>query len=682
MEDFIPALSVTAVAAIGTTAAVAYYCAKSRGVPIPTVVPIEEQSLPLGKDVNCRRSRLVEPGKFVEFLYEDTRTLYEVFQRGLRESSNGPCLGHRPPGSSTYHWISYEETIKRAEYLGAGLIHHGAKSENTTFIGIFSKNRPEWIITELACYTYSMVVVPIYDTLGAEACSHIISQAEISSVVCDRSEQAAILVELAPKTPVLRRIIIMEPATEQLRALCDQADIQLVQFAYMLKLGQEHPTLIRPAQVNDIATICYTSGTTGIPKGVVLTHRNVVAAVCATMIQIGEVGTRQTDSMVSFLPLSHMLTALYIQGGRVGFYSGDIKKLSEDMKALKPTCAVVVPRLLNRIYDGVTGKVKGSWLKESLLNVGVWFKERDLHSRIISRDTIWDRLMFKKVQDQMGGNIRFMVVGSAPLSPKVLQFCRVALGCCIMEGYGQTEAVAPVTLTINGDINPDDGDNSIGHVGAPIPCCLIKLVDVPELGLSAERDGTGEVCIKGASVFQGYYKDPVKTKEVLDEDGWLHTGDIGLWGENACLRIVDRKKHIFKLSQGEYIAPEKIESAYVKNSYVAQVFVHGESLKSSLVGIVIPAEEVIVRWAASQGIHGSFAELCKNPKVKAMLLKELLAEGKASQLHSFEQVKDIYVHPEMFSVENDMLTPTLKTKRNEIKKTFSKQLADLYSQID
>ncbi|XP_055346277.1 long-chain-fatty-acid--CoA ligase 5-like isoform X2 [Paramacrobiotus metropolitanus] len=534
-----------------------------------------------------------------------------------------------------------------------------------------------------------MVLVPVYDTLGVDACGHIISQAEISVMVCDKNEQALTLLKLKEKAPVLRRIIIMDPPSEEVMAQSRKANVQVLLLEEVLKIGQDNLIPPKPAKPEEIATICYTSGTTGTPKGVMLTHYNVMAAVCATMKQISlKVGPQLGDSMCSFLPLSHMLercceTAIYMEGGRVGFYSGDIRKINEDMQALKPTCVVVVPRLLNRIFSAVTGKVKGSWTKHALLTMGVWFKEWDLQNHIISRDTVWDQLMFKKVQEQLGGNLRFMVVGSAPLSQKVLRFCRVAFGCSIMEGYGQTEAVCPITLTIHGDVFPEITEGGAGHVGPPVPCCMVKLVDVPEMNLIVNRDGSGEICVKGATVFQGYYKEPGKTAEVLDADGWLHTGDIGLWTENGCLRVIDRKKHIFKLSQGEYIAPEKIESVYQKNQYVGQVFVHGDSLKSCLVGIVVPDEDALKRWAAAEGMKGdSFKDLCQSSKAKNMILKELTAEGKAASLHSFEQVKDILLLPEPFSVENDMLTPTLKTKRNEIRKSFAQKLSEMYTNLD
>lgn len=294
-----------------------------------------------------------------------------------------------------------------------------------------------------------------------------------------------------------------------------------------------------------------------------------------------------------------------------------------------------------------------------------------LHRGIVRRNSLWDKLVFRKVQEGMGGRLRLVVAGSAPLAGNVLTFARCALGCVIVEGYGQTESVAPATLTVQGEYRPE-------HVGPPLASNAIKLVDVPDMDYFAAQN-QGEVCIKGASVFQGYFKDPERTRQTKDSQGWLHTGDIGEWLPNGTLKIIDRKKHIFKLSQGEYIAPEKIENIYVRSQYVAQVFVHGESLKSTVVAVVVPEVDTLKAWARANGIPGTLSVLCADPDVKNLILDDITHLGKESALKSFEQVKDIYLHPDPFSVQNGLLTPTLKSKRPQLRKYFKPQLDDLYA---
>jgi long-chain acyl-CoA synthetase len=209
----------------------------------------------------------------------------------------------------------------------------------------------------------------------------------------------------------------------------------------------------------------------------------------------------------------------------------------------------------------------------------------------------------------------------------------------------------------------------------------MKLVDVPELEYYAKND-QGEVCIKGLNVFKGYYKNEEKTKAALDEGGWLHTGDVGEWLPNGTLKIIDRVKHIFKLSQGEYVAPEKIEQIYGLSTLTAQVFVYGDSLKDFPVAIVVPDEEVFVSWAERNGWKGTMEELCQNEDVNKAVLKDLISVGKENELRGFEQVKAVHLHHELFSVENDLLTPTMKNKRPQLKKRFAEEIDALYAKTN
>lgn len=233
--------------------------------------------------------------------------------------------------------------------------------------------------------------------------------------------------------------------------------------------------------------------------------------------------------------------------------------------------------------------------------------------------------------------------------------------------------MAPCTLTLQGDARPD-------HVGPPLACCDIKLIDVPEMQYFA-ASGQGEVCIRGTNVTKGYYKNPEKTRETIDADGWLHTGDVGQWLPNGTLRIIDRAKHIFKLAQGEYVAPEKVENVYIRSQLIAQLFVHGESLKACIIAVVVPDVEVLKAWATKNNVPGTLSVLCQNAQVKKLILDDMNKLAKEANLKSFEQVKDIYLHPDPFSTQNNLLTPTLKAKRPQIRKYFKPQLDDLYSKL-
>ncbi|NWH80480.1 ACSL5 ligase, partial [Piaya cayana] len=645
--------------------------------PKPVFPPVDLNKQSIGIEGGARRGALLPDNNLISYYFEDGKTLYEVFQRGLHASGNGKCLGYRKP-NQPYQWLTYKQVLDRAQYLGSGLLQKGCKPSTNQFIGIFAQNRPEWIISEYACYTYSMVAVPLYDTLGPDAIVYIVNKADISIVICDKPDKAQTLIENCEqeKTPCLKTIILMDLFDKELKDRGAKVGVEILALQEVEELGRNNIREPVPPNPEDLCIVCFTSGTTGNPKGAMLTHQNVVANAAAFLrCTENTVECTSSDITMSYLPLAHMFervvqTVVYSCGAKVGFFQGDIKLLTDDMKALKPTLFPVVPRLLNRIYDKIQSGAN-SPMKRCLLNFAVTMKMAEIKQGIIRNDSIWDSLIFKKVQETMGGRVRIMVTGAAPISPSVLTFLRAALGCQIFEAYGQTECSAGCTFSM-------PGDWTTGHVGAPLACNIIKLDDVEEMNYFSSNN-EGEVCIKGPNVFKGYLKDPEKTAEAIDKDGWLHTGDIGKWMPNGTLKIIDRKKNIFKLAQGEYIAPEKIENVYIRSAPVAQVFVHGESLRSFLIGIVVPDPETLPEFAAKLGIKGSYEELCKNPAVKKAILEDMVRLGKEAGLKSFEQVKDLYIHTEMFSVENGLLTPTLKAKRAELVQVFHQQIDALYS---
>jgi long-chain acyl-CoA synthetase len=275
-----------------------------------------------------------------------------------------------------------------------------------------------------------------------------------------------------------------------------------------------------------------------------------------------------------------------------------------------------------------------------------------------------------------------MVSGSAPLSENVMMFFRCMLGIGVVEGYGQTEGCAGATIS-----HPDD-IATVGHVGGPIGTCEICLFDVPDMGYyktdkahgRVPCEGRGEICIRGPNVFMGYYKDEAKTKEIVDEEGWLHSGDIGMWSLEGNLHIIDRKKNIFKLAQGEYVAPEKIENILTRSTLISQCFVYGDSKESSLVAIIVPDEDPLRQWAVSSDNCGlSFEELCKSNALKDAIMEDVRRLGRESGLQGFEMVKAIFIEAEPFSVEKDLLTPTFKLKRNKVRDAYETVIKDLYA---
>uniref|UniRef100_A0A8C2ZJP5 Arachidonate--CoA ligase n=1 Tax=Cyclopterus lumpus TaxID=8103 RepID=A0A8C2ZJP5_CYCLU len=655
LEVLFSPLPYPAIVSLFAAAAATLFYLRTR--PRPLRCPVDLNSQSLGIKVKAPRSTTSDEAVDSSVL---NNRCFRRMERGRRR--NGPCLGYRKPGRP-YQWLKYKQVSDRAEHLGSGLLHRGLKPNADTLIGIFAQNRPEWIIGELACYTYSMVAVPLYDTLGPEALVFIIDRAEISTVLCDNRSKAETLLQNREngQTPVLKTIVVMDPFDSSLAERGAACGVEVVSL-------QDVEVKKKASTDGRIQNVSFA----GNPKGAMLTHENVVSDAAGVSV------TPSTqDVSISFLPLAHMFERV-VQvsrgswGERVGFFQGDIRLLPDDMKTLQPTIFPVVPRLLNRVYDKVQSGAKSPF-KKWLLNFAVQRKFAEVKQGIIRNDSVWDKLIFHKVQESLGGRVRVMVTGAAPISPAVLNFLRASLGCQIYEAYGQTECTAGCTFTM-------PGDATSGHVGVPLPCNVVKLVDVEEMNYFASN-GEGEVWIKGRNVFKGYLKDPKKTAEALDEDGWLHTGDIGKWLPSGVLKIIDRKKNIFKLAQGEYIAPEKIENVYIRSGPVAQLFVHGDSLQSCLIAIVVPDPEVLLGLAQNLGCQDSIEELCKNTDIKKAILSDMTKLGKEAGLKSFEQVKAVHLHPEQFTIENGLLTPTLKAKRAELKALFQPQIDRLYANL-
>ncbi|KAI5400883.1 Long chain acyl-CoA synthetase 6 [Lathyrus oleraceus] len=572
--------------------------------------------------------------------------------------------------------MTYGEAGTARAAIGSGLINHGIPKGSG--IGLYFINRPEWLIVDHACSAYSYISVPLYDTLGPDAVKFIVNHALVQVIFCVSQTLNSLLSYLS-EIPTVRLIVVVGGIDDQIPSLPSSDGVQIISYTKLISQGRSNLQPFRPPKPDDIATICYTSGTTGTPKGAVLTHQNFIANVAGT--SLGE-KFNPNDVYISYLPLAHIyeranqVMTVYF-GIAVGFFQGDNMKLIDDLAVLRPTIFCSVPRLYNRIYAGIINAVKTSGgLKERLFNVAYNAKKQALlHGK--NPSPMWDRLVFNKIKEKLGGRVRLMVSGASPLSPDIMEFLKICFGGRVTEGYGMTETTCTISCI-------DEGDRLSGHVGSPSPCCEIKLVDVPEMNYTSDDQPNprGEICIRGPIIFQGYYKDEVQTREVIDEEGWLHTGDIGTWIAGGRLKIIDRKKNIFKLAQGEYIAPEKIENVYVKCNFVAQCFVYGDSFNSSLVAVVSVDPDVMKAWAASQGIvHNDLTQLCNNPKAKAAVLAEMDAVGREAQLRGFEFARAVTLVAEPFAMENGLLTPTMKIKRPQAKEYFAKAISDMYNEI-
>uniref|UniRef100_A0A2P2MTA2 Long-chain-fatty-acid--CoA ligase n=1 Tax=Rhizophora mucronata TaxID=61149 RepID=A0A2P2MTA2_RHIMU len=531
--------------------------------------------------------------------HPDIGTLHDNFVHSVDTFRDYKYLGTRVRVDGTvgeYKWITYGEAATARTAVGSGLKYHGITKGSC--VGLYFINRPEWLIVDHACSAYSYISVPLYDTLGPDAVKYIVNHAAVQAIFCV-PQTLSLLLSFLAEIPTVHLIVVVGGIDDQMPSLQSSSGVEVVSFSKLVRQGHSNLRPFCPPKPEDVATICYTSGTTGTPKGAVLSHGNLIANVAGSTL------THKfypSDVYISYLPLAHIyervnqVMTVYF-GVAVGFYQGDNMKLMDDLAALRPTIFCSVPRLYNRIYSGITNAVNTSGgIRERLFNAAYNAKKRALLNGK-NPSPMWDRLVFNKIRDRLGGRVRVMTSGASPLSPDVLEFLKICFGGNVMEGYGMTETSCVISAM-------DNSDNLIGHVGSPNPACEIKLVDVLEMNYTSDDQPypRGEICVRGPIVFQGYHKDEAQTREVIDEEGWLHTGDIGLWLPGGRLKIIDRKKNIFKLAQGEYIAPEKIENVYAKCKYVSQCFVYGDSLNSSLVAIISVDIDVLKAWAASEGI--------------------------------------------------------------------------------
>lgn len=683
----------------------------SRGpmyAPHPPRTPQTQQS-------TTTNSASVSPRKLVTHFPppdDAVATLHENWEAAAARFPHVPALGWRRRESARsgalggYTWLTYSQAADIRTAIGSGLLQLGVPPGSG--VGIYSINCKEWALFDAAGHAYGMVSVPLYDTLGPDAVEYICNHAELAAVGCSAAVLPVLLGCLA-RCPTVRLVVVWGDApgaadgggaasssssataagTGASRLPHDlppgvHPDVRLVTIEACESLGRRHPRAHQPPRPSDVATLCYTSGTTGTPKGAVLTHANLIADSAGTSLLLSD--WSPGDRHISYLPLAHIyercnLVMCVHLGASVGFYAGDVTQLLDDVQALKPTLFASVPRLWNRIHDRVMAGVReGSPLARALFNRAYAAKRAALERGDLTggrSGAFWDRLVFSKVAAKLGGNVKYMTTGASPISAEVMAFLRVCFpGAKVLEGYGMTESSCTICLT-------REDDPTVGHVGAPLPCCEVKLVDIPEMSyLTTDRPfPRGEVCVRGPTVFQGYYKQPEQTRECLDEGGWLHTGDVGCWLPGGRLRIIDRKKNIFKLAQGEYVAPEKIEGVYTRSPFVLQSFVHGDSLRSQLVAVVVPDPEYLLPWARERGLPQDLPSLCADPAVLSAVRKSMAEEARAAQLRGFEVVAAVALIPEQFSVENGLLTPTMKTKRNEARDRYRAVLDGLYAQL-
>ncbi|ORY32192.1 hypothetical protein BCR39DRAFT_524520 [Naematelia encephala] len=675
---------------------------------------------------------------------EEPRTLFELFEQSVARHPNQAMFLRRPivtqdgddkPTFGTtlvptsYQVIQQRRTnlgsallaLERAGRLGSQSVHasppeithphvpHFGRSNRVKNgarrgwgVGLWSQNREEWQVVDLAAHAYGLVTASLYETLGPDVARYIINHCPLS-IVFAASNHLTDLLKLAPVCPTLRVIVSMDPLPKPerdvLTAWATSVNVELLFMDELEAWGTEDGIKCDPGPVRGVAgeeeldrdrilTISYTSGTTGDPKGVVLTNKNLTTAIVSNAL--GSSFDAQTEEwrFLSYLPLSHIyerfLQLLVMYGdGTIALTTGDTTRLLEDAQIIKPHLMAGVPRVYNRIHAAVKAQMNAGGLKGALLNRAVNTKLAKWRETGEVKHTLYDALVFRKIRNLLGGQIRYISSGAAPLAPDVHEMLKVCFSCDVVQGYGMTETIGTCTKGIPWDVR------AVGTCGQIQPCNQIKLADVSEMGYTSNDlpNPRGEVLLKGYNIFPGYLHDPENTAKTIDSDGWMHTGDIGEIDREGRLKIVDRIKNVVKLSQGEYVALEKLEGMYALDPIFATLLVHGDSTRSHLVGLGVLDPEQAASLATSvlgknftPNDFAALEEAIKDKRMHKAVINRLGKIAKKHGLNGFEMIKG--VHLTLSPFPDDILTPTFKVKRNVAAKKFKEEIDASYERSE
>lgn len=639
---------------------------------------IQKFSVPYKNDEYERKSIVGDPT--ADQCFSDGKTLYEIFMRGVGISGDKPCLGWRKSFEHPYTWISYNEVKRRSEWIGSGLIAEGARPNPKQFIAIMSKNRVEHMLVKQACNSYSMVVVPIVESAVDEWVEYILELCELKIIFVDTMLQAKHFLSIMENTEIkIKLIVVMDEILEGVFDLSKYNNkVKIIDFETLEKKGKAKTLPVLPPRPEDLHIISFSSGVTGPPNGVMLTHKNFAVCIYSilALAKLNYYDMTSKDVYFSFVSLSTSFESvlkgvMFSIGARLGFFTGNFVNILSDVNELKPTIFPCVPQFLSKVYKANMSKIEESFVLKSIIRTALKRKMKLLSKGILSNKTIWDYLFFKRIRNKLGGKVKVFLTGSKSVNYATFNFMKCVFGARTILTYGSTETTSFVSYSHPLDLSP-------GSVGPPFECMIIKLIDAPEV-MCWTSNGIGEICVRGGNVFSGYYKDETLTKLVIDEDGWFHTGDIGTWLSSGALKVIDRKQNIFLMPSGKLIFPVAIESVYVDISFIFQLYVHGDSKHDFLVAVVVVDAGLFNSWCIKQSnrLNISPSGYFDNPVINSAIREEMKSFGDKNKLQPWEIPKYVHVTDDFFTTENGLLTPSQAPKRYDIFLKYKRQIKNM-----
>jgi len=614
-------------------------------------------------------------------------TLTELFinlSRKYKGAGKKPFY-FKPTPDTEYQPIDWDQVTDDVYSVAAYLIEQGIEKGDR--VGILSENRYEWAAVDLAIQVVGAINVSLYTTLPAHQCQFILKDSGAKIFFVSTGLQLKKAVEVFDDCDELKEVVAFD--VPKLEHLMKETYVNM--FEDILIEGGKHleshkdaiKERVKLVQPDDVATLIYTSGTTGKPKGAMLTHNNIVSNVKAATQHIY---WDDTDKLLSFLPLCHSFerTAGYyamISSGVEVYYAESVDTVSKNMPEAKPTIMISVPRLFEKMYNLIVKSVEeGSDTKKKIFNWAVETGRKYAEGKrglVSLQKKIADKLVFDKLKERTGGHVRLFVSGGAALPPEIDTFFQCA-GMNILQGYGLTET-SPVMAANK------PGQEKVGAVGTVIPGVTVGIQSLETGKIIAEISGedyptnlsseAGEILCKGPNVMKGYWNNDKATKEMIDDDNWLHTGDVGKFDEGF-LKITDRIKHMIVNAGGKNIYPGPIEDLLKTSKWIDQIVVVGEG-QNYMAAIIVPDFEVVAKFAKDQGLgFDSNEELIDLDEVKGVYKKELRSFSK--ELASHEKIRDFRLVPNEFTVETGEITPTLKVKRRVIAEKYGHLIDDIF----